>query len=143
MTITESTFFTSPIHPLHRQYEALRAFFVEKQSAKKVAAQFDYQLSTVYSLTRDFKNQLKNKTMLPELFFHPATPGRKPSENHDKIREQIILLRKKYLSVSDIKAILDTQDGRLSERHIYSILQEEGFARLPRRTKKRKTKCSS
>jgi hypothetical protein len=133
-------FFRSPTHPLHRQYEALRSFFVEKQSAEKVAAQFDYKISTVYSLTRDFKKQLKNGTIRPEHFFHQAKPGRKPSENIDKIRGQIILLRKKYLSVPDIKSILDSQGSSLSERHIHSILQVEGFARLPRRNKIEKQK---
>jgi hypothetical protein len=31
-----------------------------------------------------------------------APLGRKPSENHDEIHNLIVLLRKKYLSVSDI-----------------------------------------
>ncbi len=45
----------------------------------------------------------------------------------------IIDLRKRYLSVTDIKAILDAQEEIVSEGHIYSILKKEGFARLPRR----------
>src|SRR5687768_16637197 len=109
-------FFTSPIHPLHRQYEVLRSFFIEKQPAEKIAARFNYKKSTVYSLTRDFKNQLKNNQITPESFFHPIKLGRKPSENRDHIRDQVILLRKKYLSVPDIKSILDAQNKTLSER---------------------------
>jgi hypothetical protein len=134
----ESAFFISPTNPLHRQYEALRSFFVEKQTAEQVAVRFNYKKSTVYSLTRDFKNQLKNNALPPEHFFHQAKPGRKPSENSDKMREQIISLRKKYLSVPDIKAILDAQGSSLSERHIHSILQEDGFTRLPRRNRAEK-----
>lgn len=136
--MNEFSFFMSPINPLHRQYEALRSLFVDKQSAEKVAAQFDYKVSTVYSLARDFKHQLKNDAMLSENFFHQTKPGRKPSESRNKTREQIILLRKKYLSVPDIKSILDAQGSSLSERHIHSTLQEEGFARLPRRSKTEK-----
>lgn len=131
-------FFISPTNPLHKQYEALRSFFIEKYSAEEVARQFDYKKSTVYSLARDFKNQLKNGEISPEHFFHQTKPGRKPSENRDQIRDQIILLRKKYLSVPDIKSLLDAQGVHLSERHIHTILQEEGFARLPRRNKAEK-----
>lgn len=128
-------FFISPTHPLHKQYEALRSFFIEKYSAEKVARQFNYKKSTVYSLIRDFKNQLKEGEITPEHFFHPPKPGRKPSKNRDQIRDQITLLRKKYLSVPDIKSMLDAQGEHLSERHIHTILQAEGFARLPRRNK--------
>lgn len=128
-------FFNSPTHPLHRQYEALRAFFIEGQTAEMVAARFHYKKSAIYSLTRDFQKQIKNKEITPEHFFHPIKLGRKPADNHDQIREQVILLRKKYLSVPDIKSILDAQSLGLSERAIHSILKEEGFARLPRRNK--------
>ena len=41
MNITQD-FFENPSHPLHRQYEALRAYFYEKRSAKDVADQFGY-----------------------------------------------------------------------------------------------------
>ena len=44
-------------------------------------------------------------------------------------------LRKQYLSVPEIKSILDTQKIIVSERYIYSIIRKEGFARLPRREK--------
>jgi transposase len=131
--MNEYEFFISTTHPLHKQYEALRSLFVEQNSAQEVAKQFNYKISSVYSLARDFKNQLKNGEITPEHFFHPIKPGRKPSENRDQIRDQIILLRKKYLSVPDIKSILDAQNTALSERHIHTILQEEGFAKIPRR----------
>ena len=35
--------------------------------------------------------------------------GRPTTQHHDSIDQLIIELRKKYLSVSDIKAIVDTQ----------------------------------
>lgn len=134
----ELDFFNTPSSSLHKQYEALRAFFIDKKTAQEVAERFEYTPSTVYSLVRDFKNKLQNNLISSEHFFHPITLGRKPSENIDKIRDQIILLRKKYLSVPDIKSILDAQSVNISERHIHTILKEEGFARLPRRNKTEK-----
>jgi len=133
MNITD--FFLSPSNPMHRQYEALRSFFIDNHTAEEVANQFGYKKSTVYSLTRDFQQQLEKKELKPEHFFHQTKPGRKPSPNIDTIRENIVLLRKKYLSVSDIKSFLDAQGENLSERYIHMILKEEGFARLPRRNK--------
>lgn len=128
-------FFMAPINPLHKQYEALRAFYIEKLTADEVAKQFSYTKSTVYSLTRDFNKQLKNNTITPEHFFHQPSTGRKPTESRSRAQEHIILLRKKNLSVPDIKSVLDALGMNISERHIHTILQEEGFARLPRRNK--------
>ena len=51
-------FFTKPQSIAHKQYEALRAFYVEGRSAAEVAEQFGYTLSSFYSLNRDFKQQL-------------------------------------------------------------------------------------
>lgn len=131
-------FFSAPTNSLHKQYEALRAFFVEKLTAEEIAKKFHYKKSTVYSLTRDFNNRIKDNSIVPDHFFHQATPGRKPTVKSDQVRDKIIMLRKKYLSVPDIKSILDAQNENISERHIHTILHEEGFSRLPRRNKAEK-----
>ncbi len=133
-----ATFFKQPKSTLHRQYEALRALYVEEKSADEVAKQFGYTKTSIYSLTRDFKKQVQENKALAQLFFNESVRGRKPAEEHDELRELIILLRKKYLSVSDIKSILDAQNKTISERHIYNIIHAEGFARLPRRSKSQK-----
>jgi hypothetical protein len=67
-------------------------------------------------------------------FFQHKTAGRKPKENKSKTDELIIELRKKYLSVPDIKAILDTLGVEVSESYVYKVVQTNGFARLPRRS---------
>ena len=67
-------------------------------------------------------------------FFQHKTAGRKPKENKSKTDELIIELRKKYLSVPDIKAILDTLGVEISETYVYKVVQTNGFARLPRRS---------
>lgn len=127
------SFFSSPQNTSHKKYEALRAFCFEKKPAEEVAKQFGYTVSTLYSLARDFKRSLENAT--DNLFFVEPQLGRKPSQNHDEIHNLIVLLRKKYLSVQDIKSILDSQNKPISEKHIYNIIRTEGFARLPRRSK--------
>lgn len=49
-------FFDKPKTPLQRQYEALRSIFVAKKSAAIVAKKYNYSVSTIYSLVRDFKS---------------------------------------------------------------------------------------
>lgn len=130
-------FFKSPKNTAHKQYEALRAFFHEERPAAEVARQFDYTLSAFYSLVRDFKKRFK-ENQADSYFFSENKAGRKPSEDHDQVKDLIINLRKKYLSVPDIKSILDTQKNSRSEKQIYNILKSEGFARLPRRGRTQK-----
>jgi len=55
-----TTFFANPQNIVHKQYEALRAFYVEKWSGEEVAKRFGYTLSSFYSLTRDFKKNLSH-----------------------------------------------------------------------------------
>jgi len=128
-----TTFFAKPQNTVQKQYEALRAFYVEKCSGEEVAKRFGYTLSSFYSLTRDFKkNLLQDKPA--QFFFTPKTTGRKPKAETGKINQLIVGLRKKYLSVPDIKAIVDAQGQHtVSEKHIYNVIKNEGFARLPRR----------
>jgi DNA-binding transcriptional MerR regulator len=57
-------------------------------------------------------------------------------------RDTIINLRKKNYSVEEIKAILDSKEHNISQKTIYNILKEEGFSKLPRRTKKSKSQLS-
>ena len=130
-------FFSNPESTTHKQYEAVRAFYLEGKTAKEVAEHLGYTKASVYSLVRDFKRHFQKGDM-PSYFFNKFSRGRKISDAHHELRELIILLRKKYLSVPDIKSILDVQNKSISQRHIYNILHAEGFARLPRRNKAEK-----
>jgi transposase len=128
-----TTFFTNPPNTAQKQYEALRSFYLEKCSGEEVAKRFGYTLSSFYSLTRDFKKILLQDKPA-QFFFTPRTTGRKPMAETDKINQLIVDLRKRYLSVPDIKAIVDAQgEHTISESHIYNVIKSEGFARLPRR----------
>lgn len=138
---TAYNFFDNPNYPLHKQYEALRAYFYEKLSAREVAKRFGYTENSLYCFASSFK-QLDIK-QLEKRFFAPLTVGRPAREYGSNIDQLIIALRKKYLSVADIKAILDTQKQDISETYIYKLLNREGFARLPRRSKSAKVETLS
>jgi len=128
--------FIAPQGVLQKRYEALRSFFVESRSAEWIAEHYGYTVTTVYSLVRDFKQQAQNNdAWVSDYFFKTPVVGRKVNESYDDIKTLIISLRKKFLSVPDIKTILDAQNKAVSESYIYSTLVAEGFARLPRRDK--------
>jgi transposase len=94
-------FFEQPAHPLHRQYEALRAYFYEEKSVKAVAKQFGYSENSLYCFASRFKKLLEQQGA-EERFFATIAVGRPTTQHHNSIDQLIIELRKKYLSVSEI-----------------------------------------
>lgn len=120
----------------HKKYEALKLYYCNKTSPKEVAEKFGYTLNSFHSLVRDFNKQLKEngKEKTLRQFFTINKPGRRPSDNNNKLKQRVIELRKQYLSVPDIKAIMDSESFKTSETNIFNILKKEGFARLPRRS---------
>ena len=48
-------FFKHPELAPQRQYEAIRAIVIDKLSFSSVAKQYNYSISTLYALMRDFK----------------------------------------------------------------------------------------
>lgn len=120
----------------HRQYEALRAFYLEKVGAKEIAERFGYTVSAVYSLIRDFRNSCTDESSALLYFFQEKKRGPKSSGDGKTAVDTILSLRKKYLSVKDIKAIMDARQMGVTEGFIYTVLKKDGFERLPRRTKK-------
>jgi len=124
-------YFNKKANPLHKQFLALRMFYVEGASAEQVASKYGYTLSTVYSLIRDFKHRLNNGECDP--YFIEPKRGRPRLDQSGKLKRLIISYRKKYLSVPEIKSLLDAQNFHVSEKFVYSVLVDDGFARLPRR----------
>lgn len=139
---TAYNFFEEPTSPLHRQYEAMRAYFYEKLPAREVASKFGYSENSLYCFATAFKKYLKEQ-QLEKRFFAPSAVGRPIKKQESKADQLIIALRKKYLSVSEIKTILDTQTQGISETYIYKLIKQEGFARLPRRNKVSKVETLS
>jgi transposase len=119
--------FLEPGNSTHRQYEALRAYFVEKLSAKEVAKRFGYSTGTI----RVLAHKLRHDPCRP--FFLSPAKGPRASPKRDQVREHVIALRKQNLSIYDISRALDKEGCPLSPVSVSAILKQEGFARLPRR----------
>ena len=119
--------FLQPANSTHRQYEALRAFFVEKLSSKEAARRFGYSPGSFRVLVHQFRLDPSRP------FFLPPAKGPQSAPKSDPLREQIIRARKQNLSIYDIQQILQDKGHALSSTAISIILKEEGFARLPRR----------
>lgn len=124
--------FLEPVNATHRQYEALRAYFVEGLPSKEVAARFGYTPGSFRVLCHGFRADPHREFFLPER----ARSGRVVAPAATKtarLRERVIAARKQNLSVYDIARLLAEQGETLSPPAVWAILTEEGFARLPRR----------
>lgn len=119
--------FLEPSNPTHRQYEALRAYFVDGLASQAAAARFGYTAGSFRILCHQFRQDPTR------LFFLSSRKGPRPTPTRDRIREVIVTLRKQNLSIYDISRILTERGDARSPVAVSLILQEEGFARLPRR----------
>ena len=97
--------FLIPLSPTHRQYEALRAHYVEGKTPTEAAAQFGYTLSAYYAWMHELRHQVSSPEQFAAYFFAQKPRGRKPRQDKERVDELIGELRKKYLSVPDIKAL--------------------------------------
>jgi hypothetical protein len=132
LTAPEEAFLV-PSNATHRQYEALRAFFVEKLPSHEAATKFGYTPGSFRVLCHQFRGDPRRPFFLPERAAAkrttpPAVP--RPSERR---RERVIALRKQNLSIYDIVRALHDTDARLSAPAVWAILHDAGFAKLPRR----------
>lgn len=121
--------FLEPKNTTHRQYEALRAYFVDGLASAEAARRFGYTAGSFRVLCHRFRQDPGRE------FFLLPQKGPRPSiqTESDPERERIIVLRKQNLSVYDISEALGAEGWRRSPASLASILKEEGFARLPKR----------
>jgi len=118
--------FLKPQNATHRQYEALRAYFVEGEQGTVVAKRFGYTTGSFRVLVHQFRQDPKR------VFF--STPHLR-SSNHPKapIHDKIIKLRKQNLSIYDISEALRKEGIERTPVAVNEVLKKEGFAKLPRR----------
>ena len=119
--------FLEPTNSTHRQYEALRAYFVEGLSSAEAAKRFGYTPGSFRVLCHDFRKNPQRE------FFQPPAKGPQAAPKVDRLQDEVIGLRKQNLSIYDISRTLENSGKILSPAAISMILKEEGFARLPRR----------
>ena len=67
-------FFLEPQQTFHRQYEALRAVFVEGQPLEPVAMRFGYKVSTLQAMVSRFRAD-RRRDATPPFFARTAADG--------------------------------------------------------------------
>src|SRR5208337_4240736 len=125
----DSSFFLAPESRLQRQYEALRAFFVEGLPSQEVARRFGYTPGSFRVLCHQFRHDSSKG----ERFFQSVRHGPRDAPARDRVRDLAIAMRKRNLSVFDIQRELAAGGHAISINALAVLLREEGFARLPRR----------
>ena len=128
-----SKFFLEPKSIVHKLYEALRTFYIDRLPSKEIARRFGWS-EKYFNKVRSYFHQalLENN---PPQFFVERSLGPKEVEIEPSLKEQIIELRRGSHSIQDIKALLNAQDIQISLRQINKVLKTSGFTRLPKRTR--------
>lgn len=121
------SFFLEPSHPRQRQYEALRAYFIENKPAKEVARAFDYSVGAFHVMCHHFRRETD------PVFFCSPRRGPRSQPKKSAARDLIIQLRKQNYSVYEISHTLKERACPLSPTAVREVLKVEGFAPLPRR----------
>ncbi len=125
--------FLVPTNTSHRQYEALRAYFVDKRPSREVAEAFGYTPGSFRVLCHQFRQQPDRPFFLRDGDSAKRTRPNKESTRSSRLREQVVALRKQNFSIYDIVRALEAQGDRLSASAVWAILHQAGFAKLPRR----------
>ena len=120
-------FFLEPRLPKQRQYEAIRAYVVDRQPAKEVARAFGYSLNSFYVLCHHFRRQ-----PAPVFFVSPRR-GPQSQPKKSAAHDLIVQLRKQNHSVYEISQTLKERRCPLSPTGVREVLKADGFAPLPRR----------
>lgn len=125
----DANFFTRPVHDWQRRYEALRASFVERLPARIVGERFNYSPAYVRLLRHQFMHGKID-------FAEPVPEGKTTRRRVDAaIREKIREWRGHKLSAGQIAECLSEDGHEISVRTVERVLREEGFPKLPRRTR--------
>ena len=113
-------YFLEPVSKRQKQYEALRAFFVDKLSAEEVAVKFGYKTSTIYTFIRDVS---AGKLALFPIVIKGPKQRITPEEHQQKILE----LRKQNYSIHDIYEKLLGEKIHVSVKTIERIIKDKGY----------------
>ena len=128
--MSDASFFTQPTQQWQRRYEALRASFVEQLPAKTVADRFGY--------TSAYLRLLRHMFIHGKVDFSDPVPEGKTARRVVKAetRAKIRNLREEQHSAAEIAELLSSTDGeKISMRTVERVLAEEGYAKLPRRSR--------
>ncbi len=122
-------FFLHPVYEWQKRYEALRASFVDRLPAAVVAERFGYSASYVNLLRHQFVHGKID-------FSEPVPEGKIKRRKVDSLtRTKICSWREHRLSAGEIAQLLSEDGIEISVRTVERILAEEGYPKLPRRTR--------
>ncbi len=121
--------FLHPVHNWQKRYEALRASFVDRLPAKVVAERFGYSISYVNLLRHQFIHGKID-------FSEPVPEGKIKRRKVDALtRNKVRTMREHRLSAGEIVQLLSEDGIELSVRTVERVLAEEGYSKLPRRSR--------
>lgn len=125
----DADYFIHPVHEWQRRYEALRASFVERLPARIVAERFGYTPGYIHLLRHLFIHE--------KIDFSEPVPEDKIFRRRvtKQIRHKIRYWRECRLSAGEITQLLSEEGIEISVRTVERVLAEEGFSKLPRRTR--------
>ena len=126
-------YFTNPNSTSQKRYEALRSFYNDGLSSAEVAKKFNFSPKYFEKLRAEFSRRLRARK---DPFFSHKKPGPKKPRTDRETIAKVVALRKQNHSIIDINQILVVEGIKLSIYTIDSILKREGFAALPKRTRK-------
>jgi len=122
-------FFLAPESTLQRQYEALRAFFVDRLPSATTARRFGYTAGSFRVLCHQFRHDPDFRAR----FFAEGARGQPTAPVRERVRDLAVAMRKRNLSVYDIQRELAEAGHAVSIHTLTLLLRAEGFTRLPRR----------
>ena len=103
-------YFMNPPSQRQKQYDAVRAIVLEKQSVEMIAKKYNYKHSTIYALLRDSK---AGKIELFPVVQKGPQQKRTPSD----VQEKIIAYRKQRFSTPDNPIPLSTRKYSFVSKH--------------------------
>ncbi|MCX5799570.1 MAG: transposase, partial [Proteobacteria bacterium] len=125
----DASYFTNPIHEWQKRYGTLRASFVDRLPARVVAERFGYSSAYVHLLRHQFTTGKID-------FSEPVLEGRSSRYRVSaQTRRKLRAWREKELSAGEIAQLLSEDGVDISVRTVERVLAEEGFPKLPRRTR--------
>jgi hypothetical protein len=125
----DASYFQHPQREWQRRYEAVRAALVDRLPAKAVAERFGYRPGYVRLLVHQFRYGKID-------FAEPVAGGKVMRRRVTaEIRHRIREWRERKLSAGEIAQLLSEDGHDLSVRTVERVLAEEGFPKLPRRTR--------
>lgn len=127
--MSNENYFLHPTHHWQRRYEALRASFVDRLPAKVVADRFGYSPAYVHLLRHQFAHG--------KIDFSEPVPEGKVNRRRvtGATRQKICNWREHRLSAGEITQLLSEEGVEISVRTVERVLAEEGYPKLPRRSR--------